>query len=122
MGDISGMNDHIGEKYRARLNEMLRDLDAQDDRGRDSQRTVALDQQSVGRLSRMDALQQQAMARATQARRDQQKARIMAALARISEHEFGYCLSCGEDIAPQRLDLDPTVPTCLTCARDRSAS
>ena len=30
--------------------------------------TQALDQQSVGRLSRMDAIQQQAMAKATQSR------------------------------------------------------
>ena len=43
----------------------LADLAAQDDLGAEGQKTVILDQQSVGRLSRMDALQGQAMAQAT---------------------------------------------------------
>ena len=34
--------------------------------------------------------------------------RLRAALARIDEGEFGYCEDCGEEIAPKRLDLDPT--------------
>jgi len=102
--------------YRQKLLALRDDLARQDGRGQDSQRTVTLDQQSVGRLSRMDAMQQQAMAKATQARRDQMQMRITAALARIEEDEFGYCLSCGDDIAPARLELDPTLPTCMACA------
>ncbi len=95
---------------------MQSDLNGQDDMGKDGQRTVTLDQQSVGRLSRMDALQQQAMAKATQARRDQQKLRIGAALLRLDEGEFGYCLTCGEGIAVKRLEFDPSLATCLSCA------
>lgn len=79
--------------------------------------TVMLDQTSVGRLSRMDAMQQQAMAQATQRRRSTRNLRIMAALHRIKEGEFGYCQDCGDEIAKARLDLDPTTPTCLTCAK-----
>ncbi len=79
--------------------------------------TVTLDQQSVGRLSRMDALQRQAMAQATERRRQGRTARIEAALVRMDDGEFGYCLDCGEDIGIKRLTLDPTLPTCVTCAR-----
>jgi len=79
--------------------------------------TVTLDQQSVGRLSRMDALQQQAMAQATQRRRDSRSLRIDAALKRMDIDEFGYCLDCGDLISKKRLDLDPTVPACLSCAK-----
>jgi DnaK suppressor protein len=104
-------------EYRTRLLAELSALDAEDALGRDGQKIVTLDQQSVGRLSRMDAMQQQAMAVATQARREQARGRIRAALQRIEEGEFGYCAECGEDIAPGRLDLDPTVPTCVSCAR-----
>jgi DnaK suppressor protein len=117
MGKISQMDDRTANAFHDRLLSMLADLDRQDTRGHDSQKTVTLDQQSVGRLSRMDALQQQAMAKATQARRDQQKNRILAALERIAMQEFGYCLTCGEDINMARLDLDPTVPNCISCAR-----
>ncbi|RSK33661.1 TraR/DksA family transcriptional regulator [Rhodovulum iodosum] len=99
------------------LEQMLRDLEQDSLRGAEGTETVILDQQSVGRLSRMDALQQQAMAKATQARRAGQATRIRAALARIEEGEFGYCTECGDEIAHGRLDLDPTTPTCISCAR-----
>lgn len=104
-------------RYRDQLTEALGALEAEDARGAEGQKTVTLDQQSVGRLSRMDALQGQAMAKATAARREAQKRRIAAALARMDEGEYGYCVDCGEDIAPARLDLDPAVPTCISCAR-----
>jgi len=104
-------------KFRDRLRADLLALDGEDDLGRDNQKTVTLDQQSVGRLSRMDAMQQQAMAKATQARRGQMRRKINAALARMDEGEFGYCAECGEDIPAKRLQLDPTVPTCVNCAR-----
>ncbi len=104
-------------RFRERLLGELAALEGEDALGRDAQKVVTLDQQSVGRLSRMDALQGQAMARATQMRRDQQRQKIAAALVRIEEGEFGYCLDCGEEIAPARLELDPTAPKCIACAR-----
>ena len=117
MDHIHRMNKHTTTQYRSRLLALQSDLVDQDWRGLEGQRTVELDQQSVGRLSRMDALQQQAMAKATQTRRDQSKSRIIAALSRLDEGEFGYCLTCGDEIALKRLESDPTVPTCLTCAK-----
>lgn len=104
------------DHFRQRLEARLEDLDAEDILGAEGQKTVELDQQSVGRLSRMDALQHQAMARATQGRREGERKRIAAALARMDEGEFGYCSDCGEEIPVKRLELDPTVPTCVSCA------
>ncbi|GKY88744.1 TraR/DksA family transcriptional regulator [Sinisalibacter aestuarii] len=103
--------------YRARLAAMLAGLDTEDALGAEGQKTVELDQGAVGRLSRMDALQGQAMAHATQARRAATRQRIAAALARMDEGEFGYCTECGEEIAPGRLDFDPAIPTCISCAQ-----
>ena len=77
---------------------------------------VELDQQSVGRLSRMDAMQQQAMADAEARRRKSDIARIDAALKRIEEDEFGWCLTCGEEIAAKRLEVDPMAAQCISCA------
>lgn len=79
--------------------------------------TVQLDQQSVGRLSRMDALQGQAMAKASQARAEQQLRLIAAALKRIDDDEFGECVECGEPINPKRLEIDPTALRCIQCAQ-----
>jgi DnaK suppressor protein len=78
---------------------------------------VELDQQRLGRLSRMDALQGQAMAKELERRRDVELQRIDAALKRLDEDEFGYCVSCGEEVSRARLDADPTTPTCIDCAK-----
>lgn len=83
---------------------------------KDDQAPIALDQQSVGRLSRMDSLQVQAMDQARDARRQQQVSRIDAALNRLEEGEYGYCVKCGEQIEAARLDNDPAAPFCLACA------
>jgi DnaK suppressor protein len=103
--------------WRARLlaeRDALLDEDAQ---GAEDRGTVMLDQTSVGRLSRIDAMQRQAMAEATHRRRAARQTRIDAALARLEEGEFGYCIDCGETIAAKRLELDPTIPTCVSCAK-----
>jgi len=82
----------------------------------DSRDAVALDQQSVGRLSRMDAMQAQAMAKANERQRRIELSRIEAALRRIEEDEYGYCQKCGEEIAPERLRVDPAASFCVECA------
>ena len=75
-----------------------------------------LDQQRVGRLSRMDAIQQQAMEDETGRRRDQELTRIATALKRVDDHVYGYCTACDGPIAYQRLDNDPATPLCIECA------
>ncbi|PCJ72166.1 MAG: molecular chaperone DnaK [Rhodobiaceae bacterium] len=78
---------------------------------------VLLDQQSVGRLSRMDALQNQAMAQETERRRQLDLRKIELAFARIEEGEFGYCAVCGDPIRRARLDIDPAAATCVAHAK-----
>lgn len=111
------MNDANREKFEQLIQQRLSELAAEDALGLSGQATVELDQQAVGRLSRMDALQNQAMANANHARRQVQQTRLMAALARLKEGEFGYCEDCGDDIAPGRLELDPAAAKCIQCAR-----
>jgi len=41
---------------------------------------------------------------------------IDAALKRIDENEYGYCVSCGDQIGEERLDLVPATPFCRKCA------
>jgi len=82
----------------------------------ESRQAVTLDQQSVGRLSRMDALQSQAMAQANERHRRAELSRIEAALRRIDEDEYGDCQKCGEEIAAKRLRADPAASFCVECA------
>jgi len=82
----------------------------------DDRRPVELDQQSVGRLSRMDAMQVQAMAQAVEVRRQGRLQRIEAALQRLDDGDYGFCLECGEDIPMKRLDFDLTLAHCVDCA------
>jgi DnaK suppressor protein len=89
---------------RAELEELLK-LGAEDGA------TVELDQTSIGRLSRMDAMQRQAMALETERRRLREIQRIDAALKRIEQGEYGYCLATGEPIPMARLELDPAAAT-----------
>ena len=93
----------------------ITELRALSSNSRESRAPVQLDQQSVGRLSRMDAMQQQSMDLAKEERRAQRLAILAAALKRMDEDEFGYCLRCGEDIPPARLDVDPAVTLCVDC-------
>ena len=81
-----------------------------------SRRPVELDQTRVGRLSRMDALQDQAMALETERRREAEIRRIDAALKRLDDGEWGYCVTCGEEIPTKRIELDPAIPVCVDCA------
>lgn len=110
------MNDATIAEFRTALKALRATLSEQDALGLEGRKTVTLDQQSVGRLSRMDALQHQAMAQATQARRDQIAQRIESAFARMEAGEFGFCVDCGDDIPLKRLKIDPTVATCVSCA------
>jgi RNA polymerase-binding transcription factor DksA len=41
---------------------------------------------------------------------------IEAALQRIAEGEYGFCTTCGTEIAPKRLDVLPFTPFCRACA------
>ena len=110
------MNETDETLIAATIRQRLHDIADENQLGLGGQAIVELDQQSVGRLSRMDALQHQAMARAQQARRDTETLRLRAALARMDSGEYGYCQDCGDDIAPERLDLDPAASKCISCA------
>lgn len=104
------------ELARQRLETKKVELEALERISIDARSTVELDQQSVGRLSRMDALQGQAMAQEQQRRRQLDLVRIEAAFRRLADDDYGYCLDCGDEIADKRLEIDPMATSCVTCA------
>ncbi|MCL5777368.1 TraR/DksA family transcriptional regulator [Limibaculum sp. FT325] len=113
------MDDRTAHGFREKLEAMRAALAAEEAATESDRAPVELDQQSVGRLSRMDAMQVQAMALGQSRRRAAQMKRIDAALARIEGGDFGWCLDCGEEIGLRRLQLDPAAPYCVHCAGTR---
>ncbi|PCI64521.1 MAG: molecular chaperone DnaK [Kordiimonadales bacterium] len=109
-------NDQTSEFWREKLITLRQELLELEKDAREHRGTVELDQQKVGRLSRMDAMQARAMEDAISARRKQALLRISGAFERLDENEFGYCLKCGEDIAVKRLEFDPTSLYCIGCS------
>ena len=104
------------ETAAARLCERRAEIENASRRSAEGRRPVALDQQSVGRLSRMDAMQQQAMDEATERTRRRDLLRIERAEARLRDGEYGHCEECGEEIAERRLEVDPMAERCVRCA------
>lgn len=100
----------------------------------DAAQPVELDQNKVGRLSRMDAIQGQKMAQASEQRQRENLRLIEQALKRIEQQEragiatnynlseYGRCLECDEWIAIARLKVDPMAQHCINCAADLERS
>lgn len=74
-------------KMRVALRARLANLETLAAANAENRATVALDQQSVVRLSRIDA------------------------------GEFEWCAKCREAVGERRLALDPTIALCIDCAR-----
>ena len=104
------------EDFREELERRKKDLLQLSNVAEEAASTVELDQQKVGRVSRMDAMQVQAMSIETNRRREIELTRIDTALQRIEDGEFGLCVSCDEEIALARLKADSSTPICIACA------
>lgn len=113
---MNSMTDAELKRYEKQLETLIQTLNSMDLSAQENRAIVTLDQSSIGRLSRMDAMQQQAMANATSQRRKTQIASAKAAIKRITEGEYGFCMECGDKIAIKRLDHNPAVVTCISCA------
>ena len=104
------------KKAIARLEEKRQELEDYSKLSKEAREVVELDQQAVGRLSRMDAMQQQAMAEAQERTRNLNLTRIDMAQRRLANDDYGYCEDCGEEIPDARLAIDPMAERCVKCA------
>lgn len=111
------MNAVFLKRVKAAIQSRMETLLEASDATQDDRATVVLDQQSVGRLSRMDALQQQAMAKANDTMRRKELSALTAALQRLETDEYGFCIDCGDEIGEKRLERMPTTLKCMDCMR-----
>ena len=104
------------EYFKKRLEDRLHLLSSAAEIQKQEGSPKELDQTRVGRLSRMDAMQQQAMSQAAARLSAAELQRIKTALVRMENEEYGYCILCEEEIAEKRLNFDPSLLTCISCA------
>ncbi|MBB4636824.1 TraR/DksA family transcriptional regulator [Longimicrobium terrae] len=76
-----------------------------------------LEQDTVGRLSRIEALQNAGFTKKLEAREQAQLEQIVAALHRLEEGSYGSCNGCGAPIPFERLSIFPETLACSTCTR-----
>ncbi len=117
---MSGFDAEQLATLRARLERLVRDLTEQIEGTRDAAEPVDLDE-PIGRVSRMDAIQQQSMIQANRNAARQRLSLARAALERIEADEYGECASCGEEIAPARLEASPEAALCVECQGRRES-
>lgn len=72
---------------------------------------------SIGRVSRMDAINNKGVAEAALRTAKQKLSRLQSALQNIDDPDFGKCSRCARDIPWQRVILMPQSPYCVRCAR-----
>lgn len=113
--ELTEQLDELGELLLA-LDEELSRLLADED---DSTRPVALDQQMVGRVSRIDAIQQQQMAQAGRGALEQRLRQVRAARRRLAEDDYGFCEACDRPIGYARLKVRPEAALCVSCQEQR---
>lgn len=106
---------------RARLEQLVTDLEVALDGSRGAAATVELDPCKVGRLSRIDAIQAQRIAQATRARSKLRLQQVRAALDAMDRDEYGLCRLCDDPIPLERLARSPESPLCLACQREVEA-
>ena len=104
------------EIARQRLARRKVELEEMSKLSEEARSTVTLDQQAVGRLSRMDSMQQQAMAEAQERLRQRDLLRIEMAERRINNDDYGHCTECDAEIPDGRLEIDPMAEKCVGCA------
>ncbi len=104
------------ERLRALLQQHRDEILSDTQSDAEAVKTVEVDQGRVGRLSRADALQTQALEIELKRRRSLELKRIAAALQRIESGDYGFCITCGEPISAQRLEVDPAAAQCIRCA------
>lgn len=105
------------EEIRTELRRALTRLERSMKISGESARPVVLEQDTVGRLSRIDAIQNQGLAQNLHERERAQLTHILDALRRIEEGSYGVCGACGGGIRFERLLIFPETRNCAECAK-----
>ena len=105
------------QDIKSQLEQLVSELEQSIEDVKPSSQPVELDQQAVGRVSRIDAIQQQQLQLASLQRMKQRLGMVKEALERIDSEDFGLCLKCEEPIGIDRLKARPESQACMECMK-----
>ena len=71
---------------------------------------------SIGRVSRMDAINNKSVMEASLRNKISKRNKLKLALTKIDNPNFGHCEACGKNINPARLMYMPESTKCINCA------
>lgn len=71
---------------------------------------------SLGRISRMDAINNKSVMEAAQRNKEAKLSKLKMALKNIDDPGFGKCSNCGKGIQAKRLMFLPESTKCIRCA------
>ena len=71
---------------------------------------------SIGRVSRMDAINNKSVAEAALRTSKQKLSKLSFALTKVDAEDFGICIYCKKPIQPARLMYLPESTRCVRCA------
>lgn len=71
---------------------------------------------SIGRVSRMDAINNKSVAEATLRTARKKLSNLEVALNKVDDPDFGYCSRCKQAIQTARLMFMPQSTRCIRCA------
>ena len=112
---MSALDEDTLDCLRQKLAHLKDEIEATLSRSKKAAQPVELDQQAIGRVSRIDAIQQQKMVEANRSRLKIRLNQVKAALTAIHEDDYGYCRRCEENIQLRRLMAKPESAICLSC-------
>jgi len=103
------------EKLRGRLNELL-ESSKKDIIELEKLTQPIKPENSLGRISRMDAINNKSVAEAAFRNKKKKVAQMKIALSSLDKEGFGTCESCKRPIQPARLIYMPESTKCVKCA------
>ena len=71
---------------------------------------------SIGRVSRMDAINNKSVMEASLRNKISKRNKLKLALTKIDDDNFGICVNCKNPINPARLMYMPESTKCIRCA------
>jgi len=71
---------------------------------------------SIGRVSRMDAINNKSVAEAALRSAKQKRSKLKIAITKLDKPAFGICVFCKNPIPPARLMYMPESTRCVRCA------
>ena len=104
------------ERLRGLLNDRITDVELKIAEYEAATQPIA-PENSIGRISRMDAIQNKSVAEAALWESRQLLKRLERAKLNFEKDTYGICVKCGVDIPVGRLELMPEAMRCVNCAR-----